>query len=177
LEVVVVLKRTSVLLLVLALGLAACGGGGGGVSGEGQALADAIAVQMTADTTAGNPFAKEADAKCFAEGLVGGVGVERLTALGVTVDNVAGADTFIAQLTVDEQGKVADAALGCIDLKKAIKEGAVSSGLPEAQAQCLADGLSKDLLKKAFLSQYSGATYDPTADPEFMAAITKCFTG
>jgi hypothetical protein len=176
LEVVVVLKKTSVLLLVLALGLAACGGGGG-VSGEGQALADAIAAQMMQDTTAGNPFANEADAKCFAEGMVGGIGFERLTALGLTVDNVADADTLMAQLTAEEQGKFADAALGCIDLKKAIKDGAVSSGLPEAQAQCLADGMSDDLLKRAFLSEFSGSTFDPTTDPEFMAAMAKCFTG
>jgi hypothetical protein len=171
-------KKAAVLVVVLALGLAACGGGSGGAgSAEGQALADAIAAQMTADTSAGNPFANEADAQCFADGMVGALGVERLAALGLTAESAASAETAMGQLTEEEQGKVADAALGCIDLKKAIKDGAVSGGLPEAQAQCLADSLSKDLLKKAFLSEFSGSTFDPTTDPEFMAAITHCFTG
>ena len=172
------MKKAAVLVLVLALGLAACGGGGGGAgSEEGQALADAIAAQMTADTSAGNPFANEADAKCFADELVGTLGVERLAALGLTAESASSTDAVMGELTADEQGKVADAALGCIDLKKAIKEGAVSGGLPEAQAQCLADSLSEDLLKQAFLSEFSGSTFDPTTDPEFMAAITHCFTG
>jgi hypothetical protein len=173
-----VLKKTSVVLLALTLGLAACGGKGGGeVSGEGKVLADAIVGQITADTTPGNPFAKTEDAQCFANALVSGIGLERLNALGLTAENVSGADTVIGQLTADEQGKIADAALGCIDLKQSIIDGAVSSGMTEAQGKCLADGMTPDILKKTFLSGMGGEAFDPTSDPAFMAAITKCFTG
>ncbi len=171
------MKKVAVLILALTLGLAACGGGGGAGSGENQALADAIAAEMTADTTPGNPFAKAEDAQCFADGMVGALGVERLAALGVTAESATSAETVMGELTAEEQGKVADVALSCIDLSKAIIDGAVAAGLSEDQAQCLADSLSEDLLKQAFLSEVSGQTFDPSSDPAFMEAITACFTG
>ena len=69
------LKRLGLVLVALMLMLAACGDDDVSLSGEEQALADELVTQLTADTSAENPLAKEADARCAAEGMVGAFGL------------------------------------------------------------------------------------------------------
>jgi hypothetical protein len=166
-----VLKKMGLAVLALALLAAACGGDGGGLGAAAQAKADEIKTELMADTSAENPFTDEAAASCFADGLVGEFGVDRINEL----DSGAGVEEGFANMTAAEQETVADLAMGCIDFQSIIKEQMAASGLPEEQANCVADALSDDVLKALFLAQIRGE--DPTENEELMTVVLSCLTG
>lgn len=164
-------KKMGLVIVALAMVLAACGGGGGGLSAEEQAKADEITAELTADQSIENPFADEEKAACFSEGLVGELGLERINAL----DSGEGVEAGFANMTADEQGKVADLAIDCIDMQAYMGEMMANAGLPEEQANCVADGLDDDLIKELFLAQISGS--DVTANEELMSILMGCMMG
>jgi len=164
------LKKMGLVMVALVMVLAACGGNGG-LSAEEQAKADEIAAELTADTSAENPFAEEEAAKCFSEGLVGEVGLERINEL----DTGEGVETGFANMTAEEQGTVADLALGCIDFPAYMSEQLAGAGLTEDQASCVSEGLDDDLIKELFLAQISGA--DVTTNEDLMGVIMGCLLG
>lgn len=166
------LKKLGLMILALMLVLAACGDdGGGGLSGEEQAKADEIKAELLADTSAENPFADEESASCFANGIVGEFGLERVNEL----DSGEGVEAGFEDMTAAEQETVADLAMECIDFQQMIKDQMAASGLPEDQANCVADALSDDLLKDMFLAQIRGE--DPTENAELMEVIMSCLIG
>jgi hypothetical protein len=164
-------KKLGLMLAALALLLAACGGGGGGLSAEEQAKADEITAELIADQSIENPFADEEKASCFSEGLVKELGLARVNAL----DTGGGVEEGFANMTAEEQGKVADLAIDCIDMQAYMGEMMANAGLPQDQADCVADGLNDDLIKELFLAQISGA--DVTANEDLMAVIFECLMG
>lgn len=163
-------KKLGLMLAALALLLAACGGGGG-LSAEEQAKADEITAELTADQSIENPFSDQEKASCFSEGLVAELGLDRINAL----DTGEGVEDGFANMTAEEQGKVADLAIDCIDMQAYMGEMMANSGLPEDQAQCVADGLDDDLIKELFLAQISGA--DVTTNEDLMGVIMTCLMG
>ncbi len=165
------LKKMGLVLVVLVMVLPACGGGGGGLSAEEQAKADEIAAELTADTSAENPFADEEAAACFSEGIVGELGLERINAL----DTGAGVEAGFADMTEAEQETVADLALGCIDFPAMMREQMAAAGLSEDQANCVAEGLDDDVLKTLFLAQIRGE--DVASSEELMAVVMSCLLG
>ena len=161
-------KRVGLVLTALVMVLAACGGDGGGLSAEEQAKADEITAELTADTSAENPFADEEKAACFSEGLVSELGLDRINEL----DTGGGVDEGFGNMTAEEQGKVADLAIDCIDMQAYMSEMMAGAGLPQEQADCVADGLNDDLIKELFLAQISGA--DVTANEDLMGIVMSC---
>lgn len=163
------LKRLGLVVVALTLVLAACGGGGGAaMSAEEKAKVAEIKAELLEDTSAENPFADEAAANCFAEGIVSEFGLQRVNEL----DSGMGVEAGFENMTADEQNKVADLALDCVDFEKIIKEQMLEAGLPEAQAKCVSDALNKDMLKGLFLAEISGE--DPSQSAELMGVIMKC---
>jgi hypothetical protein len=164
------LKKMGLAMVALVMVLAACGGGGG-LSAEEQAKADELTAELTADQSIENPFADEEKASCVSEGLVGELGLDRINAL----DTGGGVEAGFANMTADEQSKVADLAIGCIDMQAYMAEMMANSGLPQEQADCVADGLNDDMIKELFLAQISGA--DVTQNEDLMGVIMSCLMG
>ena len=165
------IKKLGLAMLALMLLLAACGGDdAGGQSAEEQAKAAEIKAELLADTSATNPFADDAAATCFSNGIVGELGVTRINEL----DTGTGLQAGLAGMTTEEQNTVADLALGCIDFESIIKDQMAASGLPAEVANCVADGLNADLLKGLFLTQISGG--DPSQNAELMQVVVGCVT-
>jgi protein involved in sex pheromone biosynthesis len=165
------MKKLGLVVLALMLVLVACGGDdAAGQSAEEQAKAAEIKAELLADTSATNPFADEAAATCFADGIVGEFGVERINAL----DTGSGLEAGMANMTTEEQTKMADLALGCIDFQQVIKDQMAASGLPEETANCVADGLNEDMLRGLFLTQASGG--DPSQNAELLQVVMDCLT-
>jgi hypothetical protein len=163
-------KKMGLALVVLVMLLAACGGGGG-LSAEEQAKADEITAQLTADTSAENPFADQEKASCFSEGLVGELGLDRINEL----DTGGGVEAGFANMTAEEQGKVADLAIDCVDMQAYMGEMLANAGLSQDQANCVAEGLNDDLIKELFLAQISGA--DVTTNQDLMGVVMTCLMG
>ena len=164
------LKKMGLAMVALVMVLAACGGDGG-LSAEEQAKADEITAELAADQSVENPFADQEKAACFSEGLVGELGLDRINAL----DTGGGVEAGFANMTADEQSKVADLAIGCIDMQAYMGEMMANSGLPQAQADCVADGLDDDMIKELFLAQISGA--DVTQNEDLVGLIMSCLMG
>jgi len=127
--------------------------------------------ELTEDTSAANPFAAEEDASCFAEGIMGEVGLERINEL----DTGAGLEAGFADMTTAEQESIVDSALGCIDFPAYMSEQLATAGLTEDQASCVSEGLDDDLIKQLFLAQISGA--DVTTNEDLMGVIMGCLLG
>ena len=159
-------KKMGLGLVALVMMLAACGGGG--LSAEEQAKADEITAELTADTSAENPFADQEKASCFSEGLVGELGLDRINEL----DSGEGVEAGSANMTADEQGKVADLAIDCIDMQAYMGDMLSNAGLSEEQAGCVSEGLDDDLIKELFLAQIGGA--DVTANEDLMGVVMGC---
>ena len=164
------LKRLGLSVVALMLILAACGDGGG-LSGEAQAKADEIKDELLEDTSAENPFADEAAAECFADGLVSEFGLDRINEL----DSGEGVEAGFENMTAAEQETVADLALDCIDFQDMMREMMVNSGLPADQADCVADALDDDLMKALFLAEISGE--EPANSEELMGVVMEGLIG
>jgi len=164
------LKKMGLVMVALVMVLAACGDDGG-FSAEEQAKIDEIVGELTEDTSAANPFAAEEDASCFAEGIMGDIGLERINEL----DTGAGLEAGFADMTTAEQESIVDSALGCIDFPAYMSEQLATAGLTEDQASCVSEGLDEDLIKTLFLAQIAGQ--DPTTSEELMTVVMGCLMG
>lgn len=144
-------------LLAIAAGLAlvagACGddGGDGGAASVDDPLVQAIVDDMLADGSMG---ADQAQAECFASRVVGGVGNDRLTELGVTPDNVGELDEIA--WTQDEAELIVDELFECTDVEDGFAGSMVSDELDEEQSECIADAFGTDRLKDFFVTNLMG---------------------
>lgn len=166
------LKKLGLFIVALTMLLAACGDddAGGGLSAEEQAKANEIATELVADTSGENPFTDQETAACFSNGLVSEFGLARINEL----DSGAGVEAGFADMTEAEQENVADLAMTCVDFGAIIKDQMTASGLPEEQANCVADAMNDDLLKGLFLAQIRGE--DPAENDALMGVVLECLT-
>lgn len=160
------LKRLGLFIAALTLLLAACGGGSG-LSAEEQTKVDELVTEMMGEGE-GGVITNEADARCYAEGIVGEFGIDRINEL----DTGEGLEAGFELMTAAEQEKVVDLAFGCIDLAATITEGMADSGLTEDQMACVSDGLTEDLLRGLLLAEIRGE--DPTESEELMGVVFDC---
>jgi hypothetical protein len=176
-----VFKKLGMATLALMLLLAACGGDDAAkLSGEEQALADAMATNFAADPSLG---ITPEQGTCVGNGAVTAIGMDRLTELGITADNVGDSmDTALSQLTEAEKGQIVDVLTGCIDFGATLVAQMKAGGLSDTQATCIGNGLSDDMIRAMALGGMSGAAnYNPMTDPAiseaFVALLTQCMGG
>jgi hypothetical protein len=176
-----VLKRLGLVVLALTMVLAACGDDDGGArSADEQALVDAMAERIAADET--QPVT-ESQAQCIAGGTMDALGFDRFAELGITAENVeTSMDAALGQLTEAEQGQMVDVLLGCVDFGATMVEEMKAQGLTDAQAACLSNALTEDMIRKLAIASMSGETdFNPLTDPEigeaFLGIITQCMAG
>ena len=168
------LKRLGLVVLALMIFIAACGDDAASLSDEEQALADELVTELTADTSAENPLAAEADARCAAEGMVAAFGLERSqTLFGDSLD-VNDLSTIGAGMTEEERGTFADTLIGCVNIAETAAAGiAESSGgvITAEDGACIAGKIDRDAQKAMIVAELSGQEADPGA---FLAAVTDC---
>ena len=169
------LKKLGLFIVALTLLLAACGDDGGvSLSAEEQAFADGLITDLTADTSAENPLANEADARCAAEGVVGAFGLERSQALFGEAIDINDLSTIGADMTAAERDSFAGVLVGCVDIAETAAAGiAASSGgvVTEEDAACVAGEIDDDAQKQMIIAELAGEEPDLTA---FLGAIDSC---
>ena len=169
------LKRMGLVVVALMLVMAACGDDDAvNLSAEEQALADGLVTQLTADTSAENPLAAEADARCAAEGMVGAFGLERSEALFGGAIDINDLSTVGAGMTEAERGSFADVLIGCVNIADQAAAGiAASSGgvVSEEDASCIGGKIDDGMQKDMIIAELSGEEPDLTG---FLGAIESC---
>ena len=172
-------------LLIVALVSMACGGDAGGrvsLTDAEQALADVIVAEMTANPDPSDPFQVEASARCFAEGLVGELGVGRLAELGIEAQNVGDPNAAFSLMTDPEVEATADIALGCPAFRDALGTEMTADGISDASADCLVEELvDSGVFRLLVIAQMKGESTqaieeDPANSAALIGAPLECLT-
>lgn len=130
----------------------------GCVDGLDRTLAAALADGITDEPDETLPVT-DADAACVADALVGDFGVERLLVLGAVTGE---GDPFAGdEIDEGEAERVADAFLGCLDIRSVFVEQFETDGVPADTAACLAQNIPQDTLRQLFTAQFAGRPVDP----------------
>ena len=159
-----------VAVAALVFGAAACGGDDEGGGGDADSpLAQALAADMLADEDAATTDPEEAE--CWASGIVGGIGEDRLTELGMTVDNVGDVEDY--EFTEAEISTVVDSMFDCVDVQASLTEVFEEDFGPEAAA-CLAEGLDNDMLKQVMTSELDGSEPSDEFFQAFLDLAAEC---
>lgn len=143
----------------------ACGdddGGGGGSASADSPLVQAIVDDMMADE--GAMTSDRGEAECFVGGVVGGVGEDRLTELGVTESNVPALDEI--EWTQGEAESIVDSMFDCIDMGESFMSEMEFGDLDDAQTECVQGVFTEDVLKDFFVASL---TNDEEAGSGIMA--------
>ena len=146
------LKIVAALASVVMLA-AACGddGGGGSAVAADDPLVQAIVDDIMSDSD--GITTERAEAECFVGNVVGSIGKDRLTALGVSETNIADLDEI--DWTEDEARAVVDNMFGCMDLTDNFIDSMELGELDAAQRECVSGVFSEDVLKDFFLATFT----------------------
>ena len=158
-------KIISALVSVVLLA-AACGDdeGGGNAVATDDPLVQAIVDDVLSDS---DPLTSDrAEAECFVGGVVGTIGKDRLTALGVSESNVAALDEI--DWTEDEARAVVDRMFDCLDPAESFIDSMDLGELDDEQTSCVRDVFDEDTLKTFFVAAF---TNDDEAGAEIFALM------
>ena len=160
--------------------VAACGGSGTTLSAEEEAVAVAIEAKMAEEIEESEDPLADAEVRlCFARGMVGHIGLDRLAELGVTADSVAEGDAVFGGMTESELEGVAAAVSECVDISATFQAELESSGIGSTSAACLVDRLEEsDFFEQAFLAGILGDEFAPDASvlATLISAASECLS-
>lgn len=131
--------------LALSLTLTACG------NDDEATAVENISAQMKESTDDEFPI-EDDQADCVAEGIVDGVGVEKLQEYGLLDDNLE-VDTTLGSVTMEKADAdvTADALLSCTDAHAMlVEEMAGDDTMTQEQQDCLTEALDEDTLREMF---------------------------
>ncbi|MEX1208349.1 MAG: hypothetical protein WEE36_07050 [Acidimicrobiia bacterium] len=172
-------------LLIVALVTVACGDDAGGqapLTDAEQALADVIVAEMTASPDPSDPFQVEASARCFAEGLVGELGITRLAELGIEAQNVGDPNAAFSLMTDPEVEATADIALRCPAFRDALVTEMTADGISDDSADCLVEELvDSGVFRLLVIAEMKGESTDAIEEDAansaaLIGALIKCLT-
>jgi hypothetical protein len=157
---------------VLVLLSAGCGDdSGGGLSAAEQAVADAILAEMIAENADEDEVDPE-DMRCFADGMVGGLGVDRLGELGISAADVGDPEAAFRAMSEGELDDMADVAVRCIDFRTGFTDAMVADGISRESAECLTDVLDDtDFFRASLIASMKGEDFSPDQDAELMSVF------
>ena len=117
-------------------------------------------------------------ANCVGAQIVSGVGVERLTELGLTVDAVAeGVLPASVTLTSDDAAAFTEAVYQCVDARGALARRLIDDAdVGPVVLGCLSDALPATLVRSAARASATGAAFDPAGEAAFQAVVVDVFT-
>jgi hypothetical protein len=150
----------------------ACGDdSGGGLTAEEQAVADAILAEMIAENEDEDEVDPE-DMRCFADGVVDGLGVSRLGELGISAADVGDPEAAFRAMTAGELDDMADVAMRCIDFRTGFTDAMVADGISRESAECLTDALDdSDFFRASLIASMKGEDFSPDQDADLMSAF------
>lgn len=166
------MRRLLATVTVLVLLTAACGDdSGAGLSAEEQAVADAILAEMIAENEDEDEIDPD-DMRCFAEGMVGGLGVGRLGELGVSAADVGDPEAAFRAMSEGELDEMADVAERCIDFRTGFIDAMVADGISRESAECLTDVLEgSDFFRASLIASMKGEDFSPDQDADLMSVF------
>ncbi len=150
----------------------ACGddGGGGNAVAADDPLVQAIVDDVMAESD--SLTADRAEAECFVGGVVGTIGKDRLTALGVSESNVPGLDEI--DWTEDEARAVVDSMFDCLDPAESFIDSMDLGELDDEQTSCVRGVFSEDVLKDFFVSTFTGDEEGGAGIFALMGQLAEC---
>jgi hypothetical protein len=131
-----------------------CGGGDSSSSAD-SPLVQALSSEIYAESASG--VSTEEEATCVADGIVTGIGEDRLETLGMTVDNVGNIEDY--EFSDDEIDVIVDSLIGCVDVKTALAQEMTSQWGGEG-AECVAENLDDEFIRSIMAT----ALRDPAAE-------------
>ena len=178
------MNRAVALLFALALVVTACGDDDAtdntGAPTPTDAASSAVINELQQEILAGADTGSDiplddAQALCFASGLVGEFGAE---AMGQAVQMEF--EEFMAQATPAERLIVVDTMLGCVDFTETMA-GQFDGAISAEAATCLSDSfIGSDAFRTALANSFGSADTDPFEDPalvaEMLPAMLECLT-
>jgi hypothetical protein len=174
------MRKLLAVLTVSLFALAACGGGddsgGGGLSGEEKDFVDSAMKDF--DAKEAEPLTED-QARCIVEGMVTGMGVDRLDEIGITPETFSseGDSPFPSGLTDDEADKVIKSFDSCFDLEELFLEASLSdASLTDEAKKCLTDAIDSDTIHKVFKVMLTEGEDALGNDPELTQALLALFT-
>lgn len=161
------MRKLLMIVAAIAIVASACGGDdddGGAVAPADSPLVAALANQIVEGSDADSPIATQADAECWAGRIVGGIGEDRLTELGVSADSVGEIEDY--DFTDSEIETIVGSLSDCVDLQTLMAE-QLTEGLGEEAADCVAGELDDDFLTTIMTAAFR----DEEPGEDFIAAF------
>lgn len=162
------IRHFAIAVITIALVAVACGDDDSGTAGgqDNSELISGLTARIVDDSQGDDIVFNEAQAACFATGLLDQFGSERLAAaLDLEFEE------FMAQASLDERRRVVDTMFGCVDfggLLAAQFGGAVSG----ESATCLADAITGgDAFRDAMANSFGPDAGNPFDDPALAEAM------
>ena len=172
--------RRGLSIAVAVMVLSACGGGEAALTPEEQAVATAIEAKIASEISEDDDLLVETETRrCFAEGLVGLLGLTRLGELGVTAAGVGESEAVFGGMTESELRGVAGVAGDCVDLSASFRANLEAGGLSSDSAACFTGRLEgSDFYEQAFVAGLLGQEFEPVGDAlaTMISAATECLT-
>lgn len=159
------MRKLLMILGAVAILASACGGDddGGAVAAADSPLVAALADEIASGADADAPVTNAEEAECWAGRIVGGIGEDRLTELGVTVEDVGQISDY--DFTDGEVDTIVDSLGDCVDLAELMADELVGE-LGEEAADCVAGELEgdflNDLMKAGFRDEEPGDEFFQT---------------
>lgn len=169
------LRRTMTALVVAsALTLAGCG------AGEDERATESISAYLMDQQESQGEFLdlEQGDADCIAEGMVDGVGVEKLQEYGLlTEDGTVAEDTTATDMSLEDAETTADAMFDCTDVMSTMRDQlAASMGEQPAEVQeCFDEALTEEAVRGILVAGLTGNQDE--AGQELMAPLMECAVG
>ena len=166
------MRRLLATVTIFGLIAGACGDdSGGGLTAEEQAVADAIFAEMVAENEDEDEVDPD-DMRCFADGMVGGLGVARLGELGISASDVGDPESAFRAMSEGELDDMADVAERCIDFRTGFIDAMVADGISRESAECLTDVLDdSDFFRASLIASMKGEDFSPDQDADLMTAF------
>lgn len=160
------MRKLLMIVGAIAIVASACGGDdddGGAVAAADSPLVAALADEIAEGANSDAPVANREEAECWAGRIVGGIGEDRLTELGVTPEDVGEINEY--DFTDGEIDTIVDSLGDCVDLAELMAEEMVGE-LGEEAADCVAGELEgdflNDLMKASFRDEEPGDEFFQT---------------
>jgi hypothetical protein len=163
---------SAVLCAVLLLSLAACG------TSEQDKAKENIKASVLKDnaSVAGGTKLTEDQARCFADGMVDDLGVDKMKKYKLLDDNLEIIrNASPTDMSADDADATAGVITKCIDMKKLITDQINTQSqrkLTGAQSKCVSDAIDEDAIRKGLSASFQGKSDNPMSDMQ--GALMKC---
>jgi hypothetical protein len=164
------MRKTIVVLSALLLTLTACG------SDESEAQDNIRAALLDGSDLVGSELTED-EAGCVAEGIVDGLGVEKLRDYElIDADNQVNEDARPDDLAAEDAETLADTFVECVDASELLLQtmGEITQQLPDEQKDCIAEVLDEEVAQTLLAAQFRGENALTALPGDVQAELSDC---